>query len=29
VRILPMISISELRGLLPEAKVHEAEEVKQ
>jgi len=29
VRILPMVSISELRTLLPEAKVHEAEEVRQ
>jgi molybdopterin-containing oxidoreductase family membrane subunit len=29
VRILPMVSISELRTLLPEAHVHEAEEVKQ
>jgi Ni/Fe-hydrogenase subunit HybB-like protein len=29
VRILPMVSISELRTLLPEAKVHEAEEVQQ
>jgi len=29
VRILPMISIFELRTLLPEAQVHEAAEVKQ
>jgi molybdopterin-containing oxidoreductase family membrane subunit len=29
VRVLPMISIFELRTLLPEAHVHEAEEVKQ
>jgi len=29
VRILPMVSISELRTLLPEAHVHEAEEVKR
>jgi hypothetical protein len=29
VRILPMISIFEMRTLLPEAHVHEAEEVKR
>jgi molybdopterin-containing oxidoreductase family membrane subunit len=29
VRVLPMISINELRTLLPEAQVHEATEVKQ
>jgi molybdopterin-containing oxidoreductase family membrane subunit len=29
VRVLPMVSISELRTLLPEAQVHEAEEVKR
>jgi hypothetical protein len=29
VRILPMISIFELRTLLPESQVHEAAEVKQ
>ena len=29
VRVLPMISIFELRTLLPEAHVHEAAEVKQ
>jgi hypothetical protein len=29
VRLLPMVSIAELRTLLPEAHVHEAEEVKR
>jgi molybdopterin-containing oxidoreductase family membrane subunit len=29
VRVLPMISINELRSLLPEAQVHEATEVKR
>jgi molybdopterin-containing oxidoreductase family membrane subunit len=29
VRILPMVSISELRTLLPEAHVHEAAEVEK
>jgi molybdopterin-containing oxidoreductase family membrane subunit len=29
VRVLPMISIFELRTLLPESQVHESEEVKQ
>ena len=29
VRVLPMVSIAELRTLLPEAHVHEAEEVKR